>query len=133
MLPNFSLNKTKFCFDLHIHLYLVPIYFLKHYINTLKNLQLARVEEGWIGRICFIKLIFLSEVWSPYHISSTELLTPCLSVKICPCLGYCLSCSDASCEGYDLMWLRKQGNFPWMTSVAHLLYASAHCMHHVWT
>lgn len=104
MLPYLSLNK-KFCFDLLIHLYLVPVYFLKYYINTP---PLARVEEGWIGRVCLITLMFLSEVWSLYHISSTELLTPCLSAKICPGWEYCLSCSHASCKGYDLMWENRQ-------------------------
>lgn len=110
MLPYLSLNK-KFCFDLLIHLYLVPIYFLKYYINTP---PLARVEEGWIGRVCLITLMFLSEVWSLYHISSTELLTPCLSAKICPGWEYCLSCSHASCKGYDLMWENRTISLEWL-------------------
>lgn len=111
MLSYFSLNNKKFCFDLLIHLYLVPMYFLKHYINTP---SLARVEEGWIGRVCLIKLMFLSEVWSLYHISSTELLTPCLSAKICPGRECYLSCSHASCKGYDLMGENRAISLEWL-------------------
>lgn len=131
MSPYFSLNEKRFCFDLLILLNLVPICFLRHYINIRKCLPLARFEAGWIGRTCFITLILLSEVWSLYHISSTELLTPCLSEKTCPCSGCCLICSGASCEEYDLIW-KKQGNFPRMISAVHFLYASAHFMQHVW-
>lgn len=111
MSPYFSLNKKKFCFDLLIHLYLVPTYFLEYYINTP---PLARVEEGWIGRVCLITLMFLSEVWSLYHLSSTELLTPCLSAKICPVWECCLNCSHASCKGYDFMWENRAISLEWL-------------------